>query len=102
VNVQLHEGRVTDGLELVHLARLDDEDVAGLSLELLTVDLPDSTTFAYELHLIIWVTMRPGALSRKRAEEKDGDVHVSLIGTDELVRAPDEGQLLLSDVMHVG
>jgi hypothetical protein len=43
MDVELHERRVADAAEAVHLAGLDDQDVAGAHLEGAAVDDPAAT-----------------------------------------------------------
>jgi hypothetical protein len=46
------------------------------------------------------MTMGPRAASGERAEEKHGDVYITVIGPDELVRAALKGQVLLTNAVH--
>jgi voltage-gated potassium channel Kch len=40
------------------------------------------------------------ATAGKGSQEEHGDVHVAVIGADELIRAALEGQILLADAIH--
>jgi hypothetical protein len=87
MDIDLDERRVTNAAEAMDLAGLDDQNVPGAGFEFLTVDDPQTTTFPHELDFIIGMTMGPGPTPREGAEEDDGDIHVAIIGPDELVRA---------------
>ena len=60
VHVELHERLVSNRLEAVHLARLDDEYVTGTCLELIAVHRVAAATLANELDLVVGMTMRSG------------------------------------------
>ena len=83
--VELDEGRVTDAAEAVDLPGLDDQNVTRAGFELLSVDGPEPAAFPHELYLIVRMAMGPRSTSREGAEEEHGDVHVALLGPDELV-----------------
>lgn len=94
------EGGVTDAAEAMDLLGLDDKNVASAGLELLSVDDPETTAFPHELDFIVRMTMGSGATPRKGAEEEHGDIHVPVVGPDEVVRAALKWQVLLTDVVH--
>jgi hypothetical protein len=100
MDVELDERRVTNAAEAVDLARLDDQNVTGSGFEFLTVDDPLTTTLPHELDFIVGVTMGPGTTPREGAEQEHGDPHVTVIRTDELVRATDKRQVFLADAVH--
>ena len=85
--IELDEGRVTNAAEAVDLAGLDDENVTSAGFEFLSVDGPEPVTFPHELDFIVGVTMGPGTAPWERAEEEHRDLHVAVIGPDEVVRA---------------
>jgi len=83
--VNLDEGRVPNAAEAVDLPGLDDQNVARASFEVLTVDGPATATFSHELDFVVRMTMGPGTTPGKGAEEEHGDIHVAVIGPDEVV-----------------
>jgi len=100
MHVHLDEGRITDAAEAMDLSSLDDEDVTRTGFEFLSVDGPEAATFPHELDFIIGMTMGSWATTRESAEEEHGDVHVAVIGSDKLMRAALEWQVLLTDTVH--
>jgi hypothetical protein len=98
--IELDEGCVTNAAEAVDLPSLDDENVTRSRFELLTVDGPESTAFPHELDFIVWMTVWSGTTSREGAEEEHGDVHVAVVGADELMRAALKWEVLLTDAVH--
>jgi hypothetical protein len=98
--VDLNEWRVADALEAVDLACLDDEAVSRAAFELHAVHVPEAASFPDELDFVVRMTMWPGTFAGLRVEEKDGDVDVTVFGADELMRTANEGEVLLSDVIH--
>jgi hypothetical protein len=101
VHIELHEGLIADAREAVHLARLDDENVAGAGLELLTVHDIASAALLDELNLVVGMAMRARTASGLTVEQKGGDPDITLVGADEVVGAPAEGQIFLASAMHV-
>ena len=97
--IHLDEGRVTDAAEAVDLPGLDDENVTGSGFELLPVHGPETATFPHELDLVVRMAMRPGPPPRERAEQEHGDIH-AVIGSDKVMRAALEWQVLLTDTVH--
>jgi hypothetical protein len=91
MHVELHEGRISNTPEAMDLAGLDDEDVTRPGFELLAVDGPEPSAFSHELDFIVRMAMRSRATARERAEEEYGDIHIAVVGPDELMRAALEG-----------
>src|SRR5271165_2181558 len=100
MDIDLYERGIAEGLEAVNLAGLDDENVAGAALEGLAVDGPEAATFADELDLVVGVTMGARSGAGFAVEEEDGNGGIALLGADEFMRAADEGQVFLADVVH--
>jgi len=100
MDIELDQGPVTDAAEAVDLTGLDDEDVTRSGFEFLSVDGPETAPLSHELDFIVRMTMGPGTTPGKGAEEKYGDIHIAVIGPDELVRAPLKGQVLLTHAVH--
>jgi hypothetical protein len=100
--VDLNKRRLTNAAEAVDLAGLHDEDVAGASFKLFPIHVPESPAFTHDLNLIIWMAMRPGTTTGKGAEEKDGDIHVAVVGADETMRAALKRKILLTNAVHPG
>jgi hypothetical protein len=101
VHIELHQRRIAYAEKTVNLARLDHQDVARPRLELLIIDLPLAAPRLDELNFILRMPVRPRAASGLPVEEEDRNAHFALIGAYEVVRAPPERKLLLSDTMHV-
>jgi hypothetical protein len=100
MHIELNEGRVTNAVEAMDLPGLDDQNVTGAGFELLAVHGPEAAAFSHELDFIIRMTMGPRATPRKRAEEEHRDIHLTVIGPNELVRAALKRQVLLADAVH--
>jgi hypothetical protein len=100
MHIELYERSVSNGAKTVHLSGLDHEDVAGASLELPPVDVPQAPAFAHELHFIVRMPMGARASPGLGAEEKHGDVDIPMFGSDKLVRASLKRQVLLMDAVH--
>src|SRR5687768_10349733 len=100
MHVDLDERLLADAREAVNLTRLDDEDVTGASLELFAIHVVPTAALSHELNLVVGMTVRAGTLPRQRAQQKHRNVHVTLVGADEVVRAPLERQILLANAMH--
>jgi hypothetical protein len=100
VHVELDEGCVTDAAEAVDLAGLDDENVARTGFEFLSVDAPETAAFPHELDFVVRMTMRPRTTPGESAEEEHGDVHIAIVGPDEVVRAAMKWQVLLTNAVH--
>src|SRR3954447_24690744 len=101
VDVELDEGDVADATEAVDLPGLDDQDVAGAGFEVLPVDRPQPTAFAHELDLVVGMAVRSRTAAGEGAQEKHRHVDITLIGADELVRATDKRQRLLTNPVHL-
>jgi hypothetical protein len=100
MDIDLDERRVTNAAEAMDLPGLDDENVPCAGFEFLTVDDPKTTTVLHELDFVVGMTMGPGTTPREGTEEEHGDIHVAVIGPDELVRAAHKRQVLLTDAVH--
>src|SRR5262249_44193283 len=100
VDVELHEGFVADVLEAVNLAGFDDEDVAGTPLELDAVHVPASASRLDELDLVIGMPMRTRPSAGFSVEEKDGDVDVAVVGSDEVVGAAFDWEIFAAEPFH--
>jgi hypothetical protein len=100
MHVELHKRTITDARESVHFTGLDDEDVTSSGLELLTVHHPPSLPFLDELNLVVRVDvwLRPG--SRQAVKEKNGNVHLTLVGAHEMVRASAKRQVRAMNTKH--
>jgi hypothetical protein len=101
MHIDLDQRLISDALEAVNLARFDDEDVAGAGLEFLSVDVPDAAAFANELNFIVRMAMWTGSTPGLSAQEKDRDIDIAVVGTDEVMRAPLERQVCLTGAMHL-
>jgi len=101
MNIELDQGGITDAREAMDLACLDHEDVSRPGLELLAVHRISPAALADELDLVIRMSMRTGSAAGLAVEEKDGDSHIPLIGSNEVVRAPAKWQIFLANAMHV-
>ena len=97
--IHLDEGRVTDAAETVDLPGLDDENVTGSGFELLPVHGPETATLPHELDLVVRMAMGSGTPPGESAEQKHGDIH-AVIGSDKVMRAALEWQVLLTDTVH--
>ena len=85
MHVELHERLIADHRETVHLARFDDENVAGAGFKLLAVDDVAAAPRLNELDLVVrmsvWTRPTPGLA----VEEKDRDADAALVRPDEVV-----------------
>jgi hypothetical protein len=93
--VNLDEGCIADAAEAVDLPGLNDKNVTGAGFEFLPVDGPETPAFPHELDFIVGMTMGPGTVPGKGAEEEDGDIDVPVLGSNEAVRAALKWQVLL-------
>jgi hypothetical protein len=100
MHVDLDEGCVTDAVKAVDLAGLDHENVTGTRFEFLPADGPEASSFSYELDFIVRMAVGSGATPGQCSEEEHRDMHVAVIGPDELMRAALEGQVLLTNAVH--
>jgi hypothetical protein len=101
MHLELDEGCVTDAAEAVDLPGLDDENVTCSGFEFLSVDGPETAAFPHELDFVVRMTMGAWTTPREGAEEEHGDVHVAVVGPDEVVRATLKGQVLLTNAVHL-
>ena len=85
MDIQLDQGLIADDLEAVDLAGFDHQNVAGSCLELFPIDVVSAPTGLDELDLIIWVPVWPRSFPCCSVEEKNRDVHVSVVGSNEIV-----------------
>jgi hypothetical protein len=58
VNIELYQRRITNHLEAVDLASLDDEDISSAALEGFAAYCPNSTAFTNKLDLVIRMPVR--------------------------------------------
>jgi hypothetical protein len=100
MHVELNEGSVPNAAEAVDLPGLDDENVTRPGLEFLPVDGPETAAFPHELDFVVRMTMGSRTTTGKGAEEEHGDVHIPVVGPDELVRAAMKWQVLLTNAVH--
>jgi hypothetical protein len=98
--IELDQGCVTNAAKAVDLTGLDDQNVTCSGFEFLSVDGPEPAAFPHELDFVVRVTMGPWTTPGEGAEEEDGDIHVAVIGPDEVVRATLKGQVLLTNAVH--
>jgi hypothetical protein len=98
--IDLDQGRVTNAAKAVDLTGLDDKDVTCTGFEFLSVDGPETTALSHELDFIVRMTMGSRTTPGESAEEEHGDIHVAVIGPDEVVRAALKGQVLLTNAVH--
>ena len=98
--IHLDEGRVTDAAEAVDLPGLDDENVTGSGFEFPSVHGPETATFSHELDFVVRMPMRAGPPAGESAEQEYRDIHVPVIGSDKVMRAALEWQVLLTDPVH--
>ena len=70
MDIDLHERRIADALEAVHLTRLDDENVARSRLEFLAIHRVEPAALSNELNFVVRMSVRPGALPGLCIEQK--------------------------------
>jgi hypothetical protein len=99
--IELNQGRVTNAAKAVDLTGLDDKDVTRAGFEFLSVDGPETSAFPHELDFIVRMTMGSRTTPRESAEQEHRDIHVAIIGPDEVVRAALKGQVLLTNAVHL-
>lgn len=102
MDVDLHERGVPDAAEAMDLTGLDHQNVTWTGLEFLPVHGVQPAALPDELNFVIRMAVRPRPLSRSSVEKECTDVHVTLVGADELMSAPPEGQVLLANTVHAG
>jgi hypothetical protein len=102
VHRQLDQRRVAEAGEAVHLTCLDHEDVPRPGLEFHAVHRPAAVALLDELDFVVGVAVGTWALAGEPSVEEDRDSSVALIGSNEVVRAALERQVLLADAVHDG
>jgi hypothetical protein len=100
MHVDLNQWRITNAVEAVDLSGLDDENVTGTRLELFAVHRPETAPRFHELDFVVRMTMRTRTAARERSKEKHGDIHVTVVGPNELMRAAPEGQIVPANAIH--
>src|SRR5262245_60448469 len=85
----------------MNLTGLDNENVTGLSVELLALHDVARASFANEQHFVIWMAMRPGAAARRPVEEHHRQLHGAMMRAFELVRVSLEWQVVSANSVHV-
>jgi hypothetical protein len=55
---------------------------------------------SHELDFVVRMTMRARTTAGEGSKEKGGDIHIPMLGSNELVRAALKGQILLANVIH--
>ncbi len=79
VNIDLYERRITNRLETVDLAGLDDKDVASGAFESFAIHGPNSAAFTDELDLIVRMAVRTGSGTRLAMKKEYGNLGVTLL-----------------------
>jgi len=102
VDVYLDQRLVSDALKTVDLSGLDHQDVSRARLELLAIHDIASPALSHELDLVVWMAMGIRPAARQSPEQEDRNVDLTLVRAHELVRAPLEGQILLTNPIHAG
>jgi len=97
MHIELDPWPVTNAAEAMDLSGLDDENVTGPCFELLSVDGPPTAPFSHKLDFIVRMTMGTRTTSGEPAEEEHGDIHIAIIGANEVVRAAPKGQIVLTN-----
>jgi hypothetical protein len=100
MDIDLHEARVPNVVETVHLTGFHDEDRARANLELLAFDHVSRPPFANEQNLIIRMAMGLWTTARFPFEEDRRHLYVTLLGSDEFTRAVAEREIVLKYSMH--
>jgi hypothetical protein len=100
MHVNLDKWCVANAVEAVDLSSLDDKNVTCTGFELFSVDDPEAAPFPHELDFIVRMTMEARAASGEGAEEEHRDIHVTVVGSNELMRAALKGQVLLPNAEH--
>jgi len=100
VDVYLDQRLLSDALKAVDLAGLDDQDVSGTRLELLSIHDIMAPALSQELDLVVRVAMGTRPPARQSPEQEHRNVDVALLRADELVGTTLEGKILLTNPMH--
>ena len=85
--IELDQGGVSKAPKAVDLPGLDDKDVARAGFEVLPIDGPETAPFLHELDFIVGMPMGAGTAPGQAAKEEHGDIHISVIGADEMMGA---------------
>jgi hypothetical protein len=102
MHIELDQRSVTNAAKTVDLAGLDDENVTRPRFEFLSVDGPEPAAFPHELDFVVRMTMGAWTTARERAEKEHGDVDITVVGPDEVMRAAMKWQVLLTNAVHPG
>jgi hypothetical protein len=102
MHIELDEGCVTNAAEAVDLTGLDDENVTRSCFEFLSVDGPEAAAFPHELDFVVRMSMGARTTASEGAEEEHGDVDITVVGPDEVMRAAMKWQVLLTNAVHPG
>jgi hypothetical protein len=102
MHIQLDKRSVTNAAKTVNLAGLDDENVTRPGFEFHSVDGPETTAFPHELDFVVGMTMGGWTTAWKGAEQEHGDVDITVVGPDEVMRAAMKWQVLLTNAVHPG
>src|SRR4029453_1358366 len=100
MHIDLHQARVPNVGETVHLAGFHDEDRTRADLELLAFDHVSRPPFANEQNLIVRMTMWLWATARFPFEEDRRHFYITLLGTDEFTGGVAEREIVLKYSMH--
>ena len=74
-----------DALKTVDFAGLDDEDLSCPCFELTAVNGPQPAAGLDELHFIVRMPVRTRSAAWRAVEEKRRQVHVAILGADEVM-----------------
>ena len=96
VNVELYQRRITNGLEAVDLASLDNKDVSSATLESLAVDCPHTTAFTDELDFVVRMPVRTRPRTGLSMEQEHRNTGVSLLSSDKLMRTTDKKAVIFA------
>ena len=102
MHIQLDKRSVTNAAKSVNLAGLDDENVTRPGFEFHAVDGPETTAFPHELDFVVGMTMGAWTTAWEGAEQEHGDVDITVVGPDEVMRAALKWQVLLTNALHPG
>jgi hypothetical protein len=84
----------------MHLAGLDDKDIAGTGLETHAIHHVATTPRLDELDFVVRVSVGTRTGARCAVEQEHRGRHVALVGADELMRAAPKRQLVTMDSMQ--
>jgi hypothetical protein len=100
VHVDLHQRRISNAFEGVHLSGLDDEDVSRSRLEFFAIHRVQSAAFSNELNFVVRMSVRAGPASGECVEKENGDTDSAVVSADEVVRAPYQWEIPLANSIH--